>query len=107
MTTPLSALIGEDEPDDANLMAVELRRAGFDPTITVVTDEADYRRSLDPSLDVILADYSLPQFRAPRALELLRARKLDIPFIVVSGTIDEDVAVECMRQGASDYLLKD
>ena len=105
--TPLRVLIIEDVPDDANLMVVELRRAGFDPTVTCVATEADYGSALEAELDVILADHSLPQFDAHRALELLRTRALDIPFIVVSGTIDEDVAVDFMRRGASDYLLKD
>jgi DNA-binding NtrC family response regulator len=62
---------------------------------------------LEPTLDIILADYSLPQFDALRALHLLQERDLDIPFIVVTGSVSEEAAVECMRQGATDYLLKD
>src|SRR5262249_23769960 len=63
--------------------------------------------SLSADVDVILADYHLPTFDATCALELLQLRGLDIPFIVVSGTITEESAVECMKRGASDYLLKD
>ena len=61
----------------------------------------------DPALDVILADFNMPQFSAPRALDLLKARDLDIPFIVVSGSIREETAVQILKSGASDYLLKD
>ncbi|MGH2524694.1 MAG: PAS domain S-box protein, partial [Anaerolineales bacterium] len=69
--------------------------------------EPDYLRSLDPPPDVILADYSLPQFNAMRALALLQERGLDIPFIIVTGTIGEEMAVATIQQGAADYLLKD
>jgi PAS domain S-box-containing protein len=72
-----------------------------------VETEADYLAALDPALDLILADYALPQFDALRALELRRVRGLDIPFIIVSGAIGEEVAVAAMRHGAADYLLKD
>ena len=97
----------EDQPTDAELMVRELRRAGFDPHWQRVEAEPEYCAHLDPALDVILADYKLPQFDAVRALQRLQERGLDIPFIVVSGAISEEVAVECMKQGASDYLLKD
>ncbi len=107
MPTPLRVLILEDNPADAELMLHELRRAGFDPAWQRVETEADYLARLDPTLDLILADYSLPQFDGLRALQLLRAQGLDIPFIIVSGSISEEVAVECMKQGAADYLLKD
>ena len=104
---PLSLLILEDRPADAELMLYELRQAGFEPHWQRVETRADYLAQLHPALDVILADYDLPQFGAPRALQLLQERKLDVPFIVVSGRISEEVAVECMKQGAADYLLKD
>ncbi|MBI4841866.1 MAG: GAF domain-containing protein, partial [candidate division NC10 bacterium] len=71
-------------------------------------DRGDGRQAcLDPGLDIILADYSLPQFDALRALRLLQERGLDIPFIVVTGSIGEEMAVECIKRGAADYLLKD
>src|SRR5690606_30075121 len=59
------------------------------------------------SLDIVLADYTLPQLNAPRVLEILRQRRLDIPVIVVTGSVGEETAVRCMRGGAADYLLKD
>ena len=107
MTTPLKALILEDLQADAELMLHELRRAGFDPNWKRVQSEGEFLANLAPDVDVILADYHLPMFDATRALELLQQRALDIPFIVVSGTITEESAVECMKRGASDYLLKD
>ena len=107
MSIPLRVLILEDNPSDAELMLHELRRAGFVPEWQRVETEADYRAALDPALDLILADYRLPQFDGLRALQLLQEHALDIPFILVSGTIGEEVAVECMKQGAADYLLKD
>ena len=103
----LNLLFLEDSSNDAALVLHELRRAGFDPHAARVETEPDYLAQLDPALDLILADYSLPQFDALRALHLLRERGLDIPFIVISGSISEEVAVECMKQGAADYLLKD
>ncbi|HEX5692007.1 MAG TPA: PAS domain S-box protein, partial [Roseiflexaceae bacterium] len=107
MSVPLHVLLLEDRAADALLALQQLRRAGFAPEWRRVESEEAYLAALDPSLDVILADYHLPQFDALRALELLRARELDIPFIVVSGTIGEDIAVQIMRRGAADYLLKD
>jgi PAS domain S-box-containing protein len=107
MATPLHVLILEDRSEDAELALYELRRSGFAPVWQRVETEADYLAALDPALDLILADYALPQFDALRALELRRTRGLDIPFIIVSGAIGEEVAVAAMRQGAADYLLKD
>jgi diguanylate cyclase (GGDEF)-like protein len=107
MTTPLHVLILEDCIMDAELMVHELRRAGFDPQWQRVETEADFLAHLDQKLDIILADYSLPQFDAQRALEHLNQRGLDVPFIIVSGCIGEERAVECMKSGATDYLLKD
>jgi diguanylate cyclase (GGDEF)-like protein len=107
MSTPLRVLILEDCSLDAELMLDHLRQAGFDPLGQVVDTEPAYLAQLDPGLDVVLADFSLPQFDARHALRLLKERGLDVPFIIVSGHIGEDVAVQCMRDGASDYLLKD
>ena len=104
---PLHVLILEDCKQDAELMVHELRRAGFDPQWQRVDTEADFLAHLNQDLDVVLADYSLPQFDAQRALEHLKQRGLDVPFIIVSGCIGEERAVECMRYGATDYLLKD
>src|SRR6476661_4503846 len=89
---PLRVLIVEDNPLDAELMVRELKRNGFEPDWHRVDVEADYRMRLEESPEIILADYSLPQFSAVRALELFLERRLEIPFIVVSGTIGEEAA---------------
>jgi len=107
MSAPLRLLILEDCAADADLMVEMLLSAGFDPTWKRADNELDYLASLDPYPDLILSDFSMPQFDARRALHLMKERGLDIPFIVVSGCIGEEVAVQCMKDGASDYLLKD
>ena len=93
MATPIHVLILEDRPADAALMVHELRRAGFDPVWWRVETEEDYLAHLQAELDVILADYSLPQFDALRALQLLQERGGDTPFLIVSATIGEELAV--------------
>lgn len=99
----------EDSPSDAELMLYELQQSGFEAQSERVFREADYRAALarSPLPDVILADYTMPTFSGPQALRILRELGLDIPFVVVTGTIGEEHAVECMREGAADYLLKD
>src|SRR5436190_23210919 len=99
MSMPISlrVLILEDRPADAELMLYELRRAGFDPHWQRVETEADFLAHLEPAPDVILADYSMPQFDALRALRLIRARDLNIPFIVVTGSIGDVAVAECAR----------
>jgi diguanylate cyclase (GGDEF)-like protein len=104
---PLRLLILEDSADDAELAVGELRRAGFDPTWHRVEDEAGFKAYLDPELDLVLADYHQPQFDALRALKLMQQAGLDIPVVIVSGAIGEDIAVAAVRQGAIDYVLKD
>ena len=103
---PLHALIVEDSPPDAELMVHEMRRSGFDLTWERVDTEADYLAHLEKSPEIVLADYALPQFSGLRALQLLQQQGLVIPFIVVSGTIGEEAAVDVMKQGATDYVLK-
>jgi signal transduction histidine kinase/CheY-like chemotaxis protein len=107
MTIPLRVLIAEDRPTDAELMMHELRRSGFDPNWIRVESEEEYLKELESGPDVILADHTLPAFDAPRALQLLKQSDLDIPLIVVTGSVSEDEAVERIKQGASDYILKD
>jgi two-component system, cell cycle sensor histidine kinase and response regulator CckA len=107
MTDVLRVLLAEDKATDADLVVRELRRAGFEPEWRRVDTEADYLAALTPDLDIILSDYEMGQFDAPNALRLLRERRFDIPFIIVSGTIGEETAVAAMKEGASDYLLKD
>ncbi len=107
MSRLLRVLLVEDNPADAELILRELRHAGFDPQWERVDTEQEYLAQLHPELDVVLSDYSMPQFSGQRALRLLQDSGMDLPFIIISGTIGEDLAVEAMRQGASDYLLKD
>jgi len=105
--TSIRVLILEDHPADAELMVHELRRSWLEPECERVETEVGYLMGLKSLPDVILSDYQMPQFDAVRALQLLREHGLDIPLIVVSGAFGEDVAVAMMREGASDYLLKD
>src|SRR5581483_4232429 len=107
MSTNIRVLILEDRVEDAELMVYELRRSQFDPEWRRVDTESEYNAHLGWRPDVILADYNMPLLDAPRALDLLRELGLDIPLIVVSGAIGEEVAVAMMRRGAADYLLKD
>jgi PAS domain S-box-containing protein len=103
----LYLLVLEDNPSDAELMIHELRRADFEPVWKRVETEGDFLTALDPALDLILADYHLPQFDGLRALKLVQESKLGIPLLLVSGTVGEEFAVEAMKKGAADYLLKD
>jgi DNA-binding NtrC family response regulator len=107
MSSRIRVLILEDRADDAVLLVRELGRHGFEPEWSRVESREEYLETLAWLPDVILADYTLPRFNALEALRLLKERALDIPFLVVTGTIGEERAVECMREGASDYLLKD
>ena len=101
----IHVLIVKDVEAEAELVATELRRAGFAPEWRRAATEAEYVNHLDPGLDVILGDYRLPSFSAERALHILKERELDVPFIVVSGRIGEDAAVALMKQGAIDVLF--
>jgi DNA-binding NtrC family response regulator len=107
MSKPIHVLILEDNAAAAEINIRELRRAGFDPRWKRVETEADFLAELDKSPDLILADYSLPHFDGLRAVKLLRARGQDIPFILISGTIGEEAAVEVMKHGATDFMFKD
>jgi len=107
MTRPLKVLILEDVEADAELMVHELKREGFLPDWIRVDTENSYLTALASDPDLILSDFNLPQFDAFLALQLMQDQNLDIPFIVISGAITEDAAVEFMKRGASDYLLKD
>ncbi len=107
MPTPLKVLIVEDEPADAELMLFELRQAGLHPEWERVETEEAYLSALSARPEVILADLAIPGFGALRALELLRIQAVDVPFLVVTGDAREETVVQCMRAGASDFLVKD
>jgi PAS domain S-box-containing protein len=107
MPTPLRVLVVEDLADDTELMLLRLTKEGFRPEWMRVQTEAEYVAALAAQPDLILADWSLPQFSGLAALQLMRERGLDIPFIIVSGSVGEEAAVDALRQGAYDYVLKD
>ncbi len=105
---PLRLLLVEDNPDDAMLLERFLRRNGFTPQVIRVETASELQAALaDPdATDVIIADYNLPRFSGPAALQQVRGAGLDIPFIMMSGAISEETAVESMRAGAQDYVTK-
>lgn len=103
----LRALLVEDQDIDAELLMATLGKAGHSFAWTRVQSEADYRKALDAHPDIVLSDYHLPRFSGLRALTILRECGLDIPFILVSGAISEPEALETIRLGADDFLLKD
>ena len=102
----LNVLVAEPCPADADRAAAELERAGLRPVCTRVESRKEFLDALSDDLGLIICDH-LPGFDARKALTLLAERHLAIPLIVVTATINEEVAVECMKRGASDYLRKD
>jgi DNA-binding NtrC family response regulator len=107
MKTKLHLLLVEDSPEDAALIQRELERAGYDVASERVETESAFRQALTQATwDAILCDFTLPQFSGENALRIVRETDADLPFIYVSGTIGEDVAVEAMKSGAQDYVLK-
>jgi signal transduction histidine kinase len=107
MPPPLRVLMVEDSKDDAELVLIELRRGGYEP----ISQRVDTREGLLTALnkhswDLIIADYSLPGFSGLAAFHLVREMKLDLPFVIVSGTIGEDIAVLAMKAGVQDYVMK-
>lgn len=107
MGRPLRILYVEDNETDAELVIRELIRAGFEPTYRIVTTAAEFLAGLEAAPDLILADYSLPKFDGMRALALLQEQGLEIPFILISGTLGEEAAVTSIKRGAADYVMKD
>lgn len=107
-TKPLSVLLVEDSEADAILLVRALNQGGYQCRYARV----DSRKAMEEALaagqiNLILCDHSMPGFSAPEALELVQARNLDVPFIIVSGHIEEKTAVDAMRAGAHDYVMKD
>ena len=107
MTKPLRLLLVEDSGDDAELVIRELRRAGFHPIWTPVATQEDFKAALQEGpWDIVISDHSLPKYSGMAALADLRATGKYIPFILISGSIGEAVAVTAMKAGAQDYVLK-
>ncbi|HET9906555.1 MAG TPA: response regulator, partial [Anaerolineales bacterium] len=107
MRKPLRVLILEDSEDDSLLLLRELKRSGYEVEFERVDTASAMRSALTrKTWDLILSDYSMPDFNAPKALELLKTSELDLPFIIVSGTIGEETAVAALKAGANDFLVK-
>jgi PAS domain S-box-containing protein len=108
MGIPLKVLMIEDSEDDCELLIRQIRKGGYDPQYLRIDSEHALKHALDEQgWDIVLCDYSLPRFSGSEALKVFKKYNLEIPFIVISGNIGEEVAVEMMRGGASDYLMKD
>jgi PAS domain S-box-containing protein len=108
MIKKLAMLIVEDSEADAELIVRELQDGGFDPFYERVETQPDMIAALERrDWDIVISDYSMPQFGGDAALALLQNRGVDVPFISVSGTMGEDVAVAMMKAGAHDYVMKD
>ena len=108
MAKPLRVLIVEDSEDDAQLILQQFRKGGYEPTFERVEVAEAMEAALNrQKWDVILCDYVMPHFNALAALSLFQKKGLDLPFIIISGKIGEDMAVEVIKAGATDYLMKD
>ena len=105
--SPLQILLIEDNPADAELITYELQRSGINLVTRCVATKKEFLAELRKSPpDAIISDYSMPQFNAIDALHALKAHKVELPFILVTGSMSEEVAVECIKEGADDYILK-
>ncbi len=104
---PLRALVVEDSSVDALLLVAMLKHEGYELNYRRVDTEESMEDALNGQVwDIVFSDHSMPTFSSTAALALLKRHRLDIPFIIVSGTIDEEMAVEAMRAGANDYIIK-
>ena len=104
----LRLLLVEDSEDDATLLALEIRKGGYELVLQRVETADALRAALDgEEWDAILCDYNLPGFGAPAAIAIAQEAGRDIPFIVVSGTVKEEAAVEALKAGAHDFIVKD
>lgn len=104
----LRVLVVEDNAADAELVLRELRRGGFDVESKIVQTPSQLQQQLEVfPAEIVLADYNLGQWRGIEALEMLKKQAMDVPLILVSGAVGDVTAVECIKQGATDYVLKD
>ena len=107
MKKKLRVLMVEDSADDSNILERELKRGGFEPISKRVDSEESMAAALDSEeWDVVLSDHLIPGFGSSQALKLVQNRRKDVPFIIVSGAIGEDIAVSAMKAGAHDYVMK-
>jgi PAS domain S-box-containing protein len=106
-TTAIRVIIVEDRPADAELMVLGLQDVGFSPAWQRVTTGRDLAAALDAAPDLVLSDWHLPRFSGLEALGLVRARDPEVPFIIVSGFIGEEAAIDALHRGADDYVHKD
>ncbi len=107
MSEPLRLLLVEDNEDDALLLLRELERGGFQVSFRrVQTVEAMTQALSQETWDIVISDYAMPDFSAPAALTVLHGMALDLPFIIISGTVGEEIAVESLKAGAQDFLVK-
>ena len=105
---PLHLLIVEDSRNDVDLILLKLREAGFRVGYTLAENQEQFRRALQQEdFDAILSDYRFPNWTGLEALQELRETDRDIPFLLVTGALGEEAAVECIKQGATDFILKD
>ena len=103
----LRALIVEDSEDDALLLIRRLKKGGYNPVYERLETATAMKKALkEKQWDIILCDYKMPKFSGPSAIAVLKEMNIDIPLIIVSGNISEETAVECMRLGAQDYIMK-
>lgn len=107
MKIPLRVLIVEDSEDDRELLLMKLNQGNYEPLYSQVETKADLVKELESGTwDIVLSDYSMPLFDGLSALQTVREKDLDIPFIIISGNIGEEVAVKAMKSGAQDYIMK-
>lgn len=108
MAVPLRVLCVDDSEDDIILLIRALKQGGYSPTYQRVDTAPEMEAALNgQDWDIVLADYSMPQFSAPDALKVLKRKKPSIPFIIVSGAIGEETAASALREGARDFINKD
>jgi len=107
MSRPLCILVVEDSEDDVALLLRELRKGGYEPNFLNVCTPEDMRAALrEVEWDIVISDWSMPRFNGLDAFRLVKEQGLDIPFIIVSGTIGEEIAVDALKAGVHDFMTK-
>jgi DNA-binding NtrC family response regulator len=107
MKTLLQILIVEDSEDDALLVLNRIKKGSYSIEYKIIDNALEMRTALnEKSWDLVLSDYSMPNFNGLKALDIIKESGIDIPFILISGTIGEEIAVEAMKAGAHDYIMK-